>query len=85
MKIRTYTVAPIPCYWEIGYSDALAAASAINKLLGDAGTASWIDGDDAGRDSALAAVMREIESCAPEIAADLEFVVTDIEGDDDDR
>lgn len=67
----TYIARPVMAYGQPGYDDALAAAAAINKSLGDSGESSFIVGDDAADYSAYRAMQRELDSCAPSIRADL--------------
>lgn len=72
--MTTYIVTTSLKYGEPGHADAQAAASAINKILGDTGESSYINGDEAGEMSACRAILREIASCHWMIADDIEFV-----------
>jgi len=70
-KFTTYIARPVMAYGQPGYEDALAAAAAINKALGDSGESSFIVGDETADYSAYRAMQRELDSCAPSIRADL--------------
>lgn len=70
-KFTTYIARPVMAYGQPGYEDALAAAAAINKSLGDSGESSFIAGDEAADYSAYRAMQRELDSCAQSIRADL--------------
>lgn len=67
----TYTAVPVMAYGQPGHEDTLAAARAINKTLGDSGEASFITGDERAANTAWRALQRELESCHPEIRANL--------------
>ncbi len=67
----TYTAVPVMAYGQPGYDDAIAAASAINKTLGDSGEASFITGDERAANTAWRALQRELDSCQPAIRANL--------------
>ncbi len=67
----TYIARPAMPYGQPGYTDALAAASAINKSLGDSGESSFLTGDEPAAYSAYRAMQRELDSCHPAIRADL--------------
>lgn len=67
----TYIARPVMSYGQPGYEDALAAASAINKSLGDSGESSFIAGDESADYSAYRAMQRELDSCHPAIRAGL--------------
>lgn len=65
----TYIARPVMAYGQPGYEDALAAASAINKALGDSGESAFITGDEKADYSAYQAIQRELDSCATSIRA----------------
>lgn len=71
MTYTTYIARPVMGYGQPGYEDALAAASAINKSLGDSGESSFVVGDEKAEYSAYRAMQQELDSCAPSIRADL--------------
>ena len=71
MKFKTYCVMPAMEYSQHGFSDAQAAADAINKTLADSGEASFPEGDALADSTAQRAIQRELDSCAPTIRGDL--------------
>jgi hypothetical protein len=77
----TYRAVPAMSYGQPGYENAIAAASAINRNLGDSGEASFQTGDEFAARSAWRAVEREMDSCHPDIRANLvvEETTVDIE------
>ena len=78
----TYIARPAMAYGQPGYDDALAAAAAINKSLGDSGESSFMVGDEAADHSAYRAMQRELDSCAPIIRGNLYVDSTSAEIDE---
>ncbi len=66
-----YTARPVMPYGQPGYQDALAAASAINKALGDSGESAFIEGDEGADYRAYKAMQDALAECHPAIRADL--------------
>ena len=75
----TYRAVPAMSYGQPGYENAIAAASAINRILGDAGESSFPTGDEFAARSAWLAVEREMSSCHPDIRENLVVEETTVE------
>lgn len=83
MKANMLKVEPRSIYGQPGHRDAQAAADSINRTLSDSGECVFINADRLGERTAERAMQRELNSCAPEILADLVVVAVSADVEDD--